>query len=207
MFETSQLLLFLFATLALIAAPGPAVVFLVATGVSQGRKVGALTAAGIALGNLGHAMMAAFGASAILASSDMAFAVLKYLGAAYLIYLGVMKFVAKPAASVGELKKTGNRRSILAQGMMVGLLNPKVALFLLAFLPQFADPSKGAVWLQLLILGLAFVFLGWIGDTSYALLSGTLGGWINKRKGAPQFGRYLSGTVFCILGLVTALSD
>lgn len=205
MLDPTGFTLFLAASAVLIITPGPAVLYIVTRGLSQGRWAGMVSALGVALGNLGHALAAAAGLSAVLASSAAAFAAVKYLGAAYLVYLGLRKFfppAAAPAAADPAPERPGR---IFRQGLFVSLLNPKTALFFLAFLPQFADPVRGAVWRQVLLLGLVFVGLAAASDSAYAWLSGSLGRWLSG-PGFSRSGRYASGLVYCGLGIVAALS-
>ena len=207
MIEGSQLWVFVGACLALVAIPGPAVIYLVTRGASEGKAVGAACAAGVALGNLFHALLAAFGLAALFASSPVAFGVFKYLGAGYLIYLGA-RSVAK-AGATGEAVAEGQERtrSRLWQSALVGIFNPKVAVFLLAFLPQFADPARGAVWLKLLVLGLLFVLIGWAGDTCWAVASGSIAGWLKSgRRVRSRLPGYAAGGIYIALGLATGLS-
>lgn len=198
----SQLHLFVGACLALVAIPGPAVAFIVARSVSEGTKSGVRTAAGIAVGNLCQALAAAFGLAAVLVSYPSVYQVIKYAGASYLIYLGVRSFITRTSRqSSGEAPQgTPSFR----QGALVGLLNPKVTLFLLAFLPQFTDPESGALWIQLLFLGLGFVFIGWLGDSTWALFAGTVSSRLLRPGGYP-WGRYAAGLVYCVVGISTAI--
>ncbi len=181
--------------------------FIVARSVAGGRKTGLVTAAGIGLGNLTHAIAAAFGVSAVIASSDWAFGGVRYMGAAYLIYLGLRGLFE--TAKGEELPDSKNvdrsNRSDFLKGILVALLNPKVILFLLAFLPQFVDAEQGAVWLQLLVLGVAFVGIGWIGDSAWALVSGTLAKRLRRGTGA-RWPTVLAAVVYIGLGVLTAVS-
>lgn len=199
--DSSQLYLFVGACLALVAIPGPAVAFIVTRSVSEGTVLGVKTAAGIALGNLCQALAAAFGLAAILASYPSVYQLIKYIGAGYLIYLGIRAFLAKEKSPTTKgLDRMG---AAFRQGALVGLLNPKVSLFLLAFLPQFTDPTSDPLWEQLLTLGVGFVFIGWAGDTFWALCAG-LASTRLRNKGGTAWGRYASGLVYCVLGIATA---
>lgn len=154
MIDWSSYLLFLAACAALIVTPGPAQALVIARTLSEGRLVGALTAIGLNIGTLFHSIAAALGLSALLASSALAFAVVKYLGATYLVYLGLQALRASPhSAPQSVASRVNTRTSPLSQAVLVGTLNPKVALFFLAFLPQFVDPQHGSVVLQFLVLG------------------------------------------------------
>jgi threonine/homoserine/homoserine lactone efflux protein len=200
-------MLFIPAALALLLMPGPAVLYIVARSMEQGRKAGLVSVAAIETGNLFHAVAAALGLSAILLSSALAFDVVKYLGAAYLIYLGIRKLTTRDEA---EQAQNGERKSmgrIYSQGVVVAVLNPKTALFFFAFLPQFVDAARGAVGLQFLLLGLIFVGIAIVTDSVYALAAGTAGRWLRGNLRYLRFQRYLSGTVYIGLGLAAALSS
>jgi threonine/homoserine/homoserine lactone efflux protein len=201
--------LFVMAALALLLVPGPAVVYVIARSVSGGRLTGLVSVLGIELGTLTHVVFAAAGLSAIVASSVVAFSVVKWLGAAYLVYLGLRQIFGRG----GEEKDTelsdseDSRFRVFYQSVLVQILNPKVALFFLAFLPQFVDPSRGAAWTQIVVLGATLAFLGLFTDGLYALLGGTAGGWIRKRGGSlRRAGRYVTGGIYVALGAVAAIS-
>lgn len=206
MFDPAKFILFLVAALILVVTPGPAVLYIVTRGIDQGRAAGIVSVLGVGLGNFVHVLAAALGLSALLASSALAFSVVKYAGAAYLIFLGLRKLLS-PAVDVGPVKlREASRAAIFRQGAIVAALNPKTALFFLAFLPQFTDPGRGAVWLQLVVLGSITVSLGVASDSVYALLSGSLAEWFKRKKTFLRGEKYLSGTVYCGLGVATAIS-
>ena len=146
MLDPSKLNLFIVAAAVLILAPGPAVLYIFARSASQGRRAGLASVGGIAAGDLFHALGAALGVSAIIASSVLAFSLLKYAGAAYLIYLGIRKFRSPPLNPTTAALAAETLGKIFRQGALVGIFNPKPALFFLSFLPQFADPSRGSVF-------------------------------------------------------------
>jgi len=163
---------------------------------------------GAELGNSVHAVGAALGLAALLASSAMAFSVVKYLGAAYLVYLGVRKLTSTDPNGAGAREVPTERlHSIFAQGVLVAVLNPKTALFVLAFLPQFVDPGRGAPTAQVLTLGGMFVGLALISDSAYALLAGTFGRWLWSHPRFVRSERYVSGTMYIGLGALAALSS
>jgi threonine/homoserine/homoserine lactone efflux protein len=165
MIELSSYLLYLAACVALILVPGPAQALVLARTLAGGRRAGGLTALGLNVGTLFHTVAAALGLSAILATSALAFSVVKYIGAAYLIYLGIKALLSgAPAASTASPSST-KPASALGQAVATGVLNPKVALFFLAFLPQFVEPSHGHLFLQFLVLGATMAVL----DTLYEL--------------------------------------
>ncbi|RPI94452.1 MAG: LysE family translocator [Chloroflexi bacterium] len=206
MIELSQLYFFMGAALALLLVPGPAVLYITARSANQGRLAGLVSVFAIETANFLQAVAATLGLSAILLSSALAFDVVKYLGAAYLIYLGVRKLlVREEEAESGELR-TESLARIYWQGLVVNMLNPKTALFFFAFLPQFVDPGRGNVTGQTLLLGAIFVGMGIITDTLYALLASSLA---DRLRGSRQFQkgqRYFAGLVYVGLGITTAFT-
>lgn len=207
--ELTQLHLFVLASLALLIVPGPAVLYIVARSVNQGRLTGVVSVAGVQVGALVHIAAAAFGLSALLLSSALAFNAVKYLGAAYLIYLGLRKLFSREAAHGDHrdvVVESEPLRRVFAQGIVVNLLNPKTALFFFAFLPQFVDPSKGPIALQILLLGALFVCLAMMSDGAYAVLAGSLGNWLRTNRRFWQGQRLFAGTVYIGLGVTTAVS-
>jgi threonine/homoserine/homoserine lactone efflux protein len=194
------------AALVLLLAPGPAVLYITARSASQGRMAGLVSVLAIETANLLQAAAAALGLSAILLSSALAFDAVKYLGAAYLIYLGFQKL----RASAGGLEHESNRRESLSriywQGFAVNILNPKTALFFFAFLPQFVDPSRGSVIGQNLLLGAVFVGMAIVTDSVYALLASSIAGRLSGNRRFQAGGRYFAGLVYIGLGVTTALT-
>lgn len=206
MLDTSSLFTFIIAATVLIVVPGPAVLYIVARAIEQGRLAGLTSVLGIATGELIHAIAAAIGLSAILATSALAFSIVKYLGAIYLIYLGITTLLKKPVPQNTQVDPAKPLIQIFRQGIIVSVLNPKAALFFLAFLPQFADPSRGAIPAQIMLLGLIFVAIALVSDGTYALLAGQIGGWLKRSVRFQQGQRYFSGTVYILLGLTAAFS-
>lgn len=206
MLDYSTLFVFIAAVLVLLVTPGPAVLYIVARSIDQGRWAGIVSTLGIGMGTLIHVTAAALGVSALLVSSVLAFNVVKYVGAAYLIYLGLRRLLT-PEQTV-EIKTSQPQKlsRIFSQGVLVNLLNPKTTLFIFAFLPQFVDVTRGSVAMQILLLGLIMVTLGIISDGLYALLAGSAGHWLRNNLRFLRAQRYFAGTVFITLGLVTALS-
>jgi threonine/homoserine/homoserine lactone efflux protein len=201
--------LFVAASLALTLVPGPAVLYIVARSVEGGRPAGLISVLGIGAGGFVHVAFAALGLSALLVSSAVAFAVVKWLGVAYLIYLGIGRFLARDEETADVKVGDEPLARVFSQGVVVNVLNPKTALFFLAFLPQFVDPSRGAVTAQIALLGTTFVVIALFTDGLYALLSGTAADWLRRRNESPGFrraGRYLSGSVYLALGAATAIS-
>ncbi|QIN77272.1 LysE family translocator [Rubrobacter marinus] len=200
---------FVAASLALTLVPGPAVLYIVARSVEGGRPAGLVSVLGIGVGGLVHALFAAAGLSAILASSATAFSVVKWLGAAYLVYLGLQRVLAGDEGTAAVTVGREPLSRVFSQGVVVNVLNPKTALFFLAFLPQFVDPSRGAVSAQTMLLGVTFVALALFTDGLYALLTGSAAGWIRRRNESARFRRgqrYVSGGVYITLGAVAAAS-
>lgn len=186
----------------LLVIPGPAVIFIVGTSLRDGRTGGLVSALGIACGGLVHVAAAVLGLSALLASSATAYQVVKWLGAAYLIYLGIRAWLlAERRAARRELPPRQPLRITFRQGFVVNVLNPKPALFFMAFLPQFADPAAGNVHLQFLVLALMFEGLGILTDTTYALAAGTLRHWLLRRDTASPLGGRIAGAIYCSLGI------
>ena len=206
MIELSQLYFFMGASLALLLVPGPAVLYITARSANQGRLAGLVSVLAIETANFLQAVAATLGLSAILLSSALAFDVVKYLGAAYLIYLGVRKLlVSEEETGDGEIQPESLAR-IYWQGFVINLLNPKTALFFFAFLPQFVDPAKGNVTSQTLLLGALFVGMGIITDSLYALVASSLA---EKLRGSRHFlkgQRYFAGLVYVGLGITTAFT-
>jgi threonine/homoserine/homoserine lactone efflux protein len=205
--DLATLLVFSAAALALIVVPGPAVLYIVAQSIDRGRLAGVVSALGVAVGGLVHVTAATIGLSSLLVSSATAFTVVKYAGAAYLIGLGLHTlFVRRRGGdSPGDSPPRERRlRRRFWQGVVVNVLNPKTALFFLAFLPQFVDPESGSAALQLAVLGLVFVALAVLSDTLWALAAGTAS---ERLRGSRRFlavQRYVSGSVFVGLGALTA---
>lgn len=196
---------FLAASLALALTPGPAVLYIVSRSIAHGRGSGLASVAGVAVGNFGNAIGASLGLAALFALSSMAFTVVKYAGAAYLIYLGIRALTAARAEVVlGKPAYAGHWR-VFADGFWVALLNPKTALFFAAFLPQFCEPGAGSI-LQSAALGTLFVVIAAITDSVYALVAGTVASALARRRGYRKAGRYLAGGVLIGLGVFTAVA-
>lgn len=206
MFEASQLSLFLIASFALLITPGPAVLYIVARSMNQGRMAGIASVLGVETANFFHASAAALGLSAILLSSALAFNVVKYLGAAYLIYLGVRKIISREDETKTELSRQENLSRIYTQGFVVNLFNPKTALFFFAFLPQFVNTLNANITLQMFLLGIMFVVMGTITDGCYAFVSSSIGNQLKDNQGFARNQRYFTGLIYIGLGVVTAFT-
>ena len=194
------------AALVLLLTPGPAVLYIVARSVEQGRRAGLVSTLGIHVGTLVHVAAAAFGVSALLVSSAVAFGLLKYLGATYLIWLGVRRLVARGALEPPVALSPQPLRRIFLQGVVVNVLNPKTALFFLAFLPQFVNVSRGQVAFQILFLGATFLALALMSDGLWAVAAGTAGGWLKRNRRVLRAERYVTGSVYIGLGVTAALA-
>jgi len=200
--------MFLLASIALILVPGPAQALVIANSVSRGARAGALTAVGLNIGTLFHTIAAALGLSAILATSAVAFAVVKYVGAAYLLYLGIRALRSRPQADQARTRAAGRSSgSVLGQAVAAGVLNPKVALFFLAFLPQFIDPSRGAVLLQFLILGASMAVLDTLYELTIVCVVTRLKGRFLRNPRLMALQQRVSGIVLVMLGLRLALQE
>jgi threonine/homoserine/homoserine lactone efflux protein len=201
-----SLLGFIAAALVLLLTPGPGVMYIVARSIGQGSRAGLVSVLGLAAGALVHVAAAAAGISTILLASATAFGFVKAAGAAYLIYLGIRTLLARGAvASTGVCTPRSSGR-LFADGVLVSVLNPKIALFFLAFLPQFVDPGRGPIAQQILLLGLLYVALALVTDSAYALLAGSLRHRLRDRALQGPLPRYISGSVYLGLGVGTALT-
>ena len=206
MIEGSRLYLFVVAALALLLVPGPAVLYITARSASQGRMAGLVSVLAIETANFSQAVAASLGLAAILYSSARAFNIVKYLGAAYLIYLGINKLFFSKDKETGEAVKVESLWRVYWQGFAVNILNPKTALFFFAFLPQFVDPARGSATSQTLVLGIIFVGLAIITDSMYALLASSVAGKLKGSRNFQKGGRYFAGLIYIGLGITTALT-
>ncbi len=210
--DASTFAVFAAASLVLTLVPGPAVFYIIARGVEGGRPASLVSVLSITTGGLLHTAFAAIGLSAVLASSATAFSVVIWAGVAYLVYLGLRRVLTRDNATDDRAFVSAGPDSlplIFWQGVLVDLLNPKVALFFLAFLPQFVDPSRGPAWTQILALGLTLAVVGLCTDGLYALLSGTAADWLKRKNDNASFRRlqrYFSGGVYLALGAGAAAS-
>ena len=204
MFSGRTLIIFSLAALGLLITPGPAVLYIVACSVSQGRRAGLASVLGIELGSLVHVLAATLGLSVLLMASPMAFRIVKYVGAAYLIYLGVRALLSREQAAHSEESPPQPYAALFGQGFLVNLLNPKTALFFYSFLPQFVDPSRGPPARQIFLLGGLFVLLATCTDSIYALASSGVGGLIKRNARLRSFQRYFTGGIYIALGIVAA---
>lgn len=204
----TSLLIFVSTAALLLAIPGPAVLYIVGRSIGQGRNAGLVSALGIGVGTLIHTAAAAVGLSALLVSSATAFSVVKYLGAAYLVYLGIQRLRSKEslAAASDTSAQQATLARVFTQGIVVNVLNPKTALFFFAFLPQFIDPARGHIATQILSLGILFAAMGTTSDSLWALFSGSVAGWLRGDQRWMRNERYVSGGILISLGIVTAFA-
>jgi threonine/homoserine/homoserine lactone efflux protein len=201
--DGSTLLLFAGASLALLAIPGPAVIYVVTRSVGQGRSAGIVSVLGVETGTFAYAIAAAVGLTGLIAASETGFTIVKYAGAAYLVYLGVRTLIEREdARSVA----TSGRSGLYLRGLLVQLLNPKIAVFFLAFLPQFVEDGQGPIALQILVLGTLFTLLAILSDGAYVLLAGAVGGRLRRGGRAGRRLSRLSGGIYIGLGVGAALS-
>jgi len=205
--DAHTLLLFAGAGLLLNLTPGPDLLYILGRSVAQGRATGVLSALGIGAGCLVHVLGAALGLSALLMAVPVAYDLVRWGGAAYLVVLGVMAFRSRGGALEVATLAPVSRRRVFLQGALTNVLNPKVALFFLAFLPQFADPSRGPLAPQLLLLGAIFTVNGTLVCLVFALFASRLGAWLKTRYGATKLLERLTGGLFIALGLRLVLLD
>jgi threonine/homoserine/homoserine lactone efflux protein len=199
----ATLLVFALAASVLVAIPGPNHLYIVTRSIAQGRRIGLASALGVETGTLVHVSAATVGLSALVASSAMAFNALRFAGAAYLVYLGLRALLRddEVASDGGGVAAPSARRAYL-DGVLVNVLNPKVALFFLAFLPQFVDPARGSASTQILVLGLVVFAIATTSDVLYALAAGALGALLRRRPGFARVQRYLTGCIYLALAAV-----
>lgn len=203
--EPSTLLVFAAASLALIAVPGPSVLYIVTRSVEQGRRAGLVSMLGVEAGGLVHVAAATLGLSALLTSSALAFAVVKYAGAAYLIVLG-LQALRRGSSDRPKSPAALSGGRLFRQGLLVNALNPKVAVFFLAFLPQFVEPSRGPVPAQVAVLGLCFIGIAVVSDGVYALAAGGVGERMRRSVALRRCLDRTSGAVYLALGTAGALT-
>ncbi len=202
-----QMSLFVSASLVLIFTPGPDIIYVMTRGMAQGKKAALAAAAGFGLGNLVHTLFAVLGLSALLMSSATAFQLVKYAGAAYLIYLGIKLFRSNAGVSVDGKVEAMKYMTIFRQSIIANVLNPKVAVFFLAFFPQFIDQEHGNPQVQMIVLGCIFVILAWVGFSAVGLCSGWIGEFFRKHPKVEHRINQVAGSVLVLLGLKLALSE
>jgi threonine/homoserine/homoserine lactone efflux protein len=204
---TATLIAFAAAALALVVIPGPNLIYIITRGIQQGRRAALVSSLGVQAGMVVHTVLAALGLSALVASSPVLYDVLKYAGAAYLLWMGI-SLLRKRHATVDPSVpvRPAPMRRLFVNGMVTNLLNPKVILFVLALLPQFVDPARGSTALQMLVLGGVLILVALVSDGAYALASGSIGVWLQRHPGSDVHRERASGLVYLVLGLVVALT-
>ena len=198
--------LFCSAALVLLIIPGPSVLYIVTRSIDQGRRAGFISVLGTHAGSLVHVAGAALGLSALIVSSALAFSAVKYLGAAYLVWLGVRRWRSGDHFGLAADRPSVPTSRLFRQGFVVQVLNPKTAVFFLAFLPQFVDADRGSVTVQVLVLGVLFIALGLVSDSTYAIAAWAIGSALRGSTRARRAERYVSSGVYVGLGLSTAVA-
>lgn len=207
MIDATTLAAYVAIVLGFVFIPGPATLLTVARATTSGTRVGISTGAGIAAGDLVHTVMAVVGLSAIIATSAVLFSIIKYLGAAYLIYLGIRALFERPSTDLSVGTRAIGAAAAFRQAVLAEVLNPKTALFFLAFLPQFVKPENGSAALQLLVLGSLFVLIGLFSTVVFALAAGRLGNFLRRNPVVLKWQGKVVGGIYCALGVRLALQD
>ncbi|CDX25424.1 conserved membrane hypothetical protein [Mesorhizobium sp. ORS 3324] len=207
MVDLATLATYVAVVLGFVFIPGPATLLTVARATSSGTKVGIATGAGIAAGDVVHTVMAILGISAVIATSAMLFSIIKYIGAAYLVYLGIRAIIEKAPADLARGALPTPADKAFRQAILTEVLNPKTALFFLAFLPQFVRPENGLVVLQLTVLGAVFVLLGLFSTVVFAISAGGLGSFLRRNPAVLKWQGKVVGGIYCTLGVRLALQQ
>ena len=207
MIEPTKFILFIGISWALIIAPGPDMFYVITRGMSQGRKAGILSAIGVVCGILVHTTAAALGLTLILQTSAVAFLLVKYVGAVYLLYLGIKAWRDKSTFTLSPTTSALNFSSLFWQGVLSNVLNPKIAIFFLSFLPQFVNKEGNHVALQMIFLGLTFALFGLCFLLFVGYSSGSIGSWLTRRPQYAQFFQCLAGSILISLGIRLALTE
>ena len=197
--------LFIATALVLLAIPGPAVLYVVGRSIDQGRTAGLASVLGITTGTIVHITAATVGLSSLVLASKVAFDAVRYVGAAYLVLLGIRRLLMRGAEEAAGGRPPRTLRRLYTQGLVVNLLNPKTIVFIFAFIPQFVDVGAGHVWLQILLLGLTFAGLGLASDSLYAVVAGTVADRVRGTPLVARVERWFGGTVLIGLGVAAAL--
>jgi len=205
--EPATFAVFAAAALALLIVPGPAVAYVITRSASQGRRAGLISVLGLHTGSIVHVAAAATGLSALLLASATAFEAVKLAGAAYLVWLGMVRIFGRGNAEERGAAAPATMRRVYGQGVVVAILNPKTALFFVAFLPQFVDSRRGPIAAQVVVLGLCFIALGLMSDGAYAIVAGTIAPRLRSRRAATSgWSPRASGAIYVALGVVAALA-
>ena len=196
---------FLATAIALLLVPGPAVLYVVTRSIEMGRGGGLASVAGITTGTVVFVALAAAGLSSLLLASTAAFDAVRYVGAAYLVFLGARRLLGRGLEEEDTEAVPRTRQRAYMQGILVNLTNPKTIVFIFAFLPQFVDPGANHAWLQVCVLGLSFATLGFLSDSMYALAAGTIAERLRGSNGIAQVQRWFGGSVLVGLGILAAV--
>ncbi|GAB5373908.1 MAG: LysE family translocator [Acuticoccus sp.] len=207
MIDHATLATYVLIVLGFVFIPGPATLLTVARATTSGTKVGIATGAGIAAGDLVHTAMAIVGLSAVIATSALLFSLIKYAGAAYLVYLGIRAILERTPLDLAAGRAPISAPHAFRQAILVEVLNPKTALFFLAFLPQFVTPQAGAVALQLTVLGVVFVALGLFSTVVVALAAGGIGRMVRRHRAVLRWQGKVVGVIYCALGARLAVME
>jgi threonine/homoserine/homoserine lactone efflux protein len=207
MVDATHFGLFVAVSWALIIAPGPDMLYVITRGIAHGRRAGILSAAGVVCGILVHTTAAAFGLALILQASANAFLIVKYAGVLYLFYLGIKSFLDKSTFRLENHTPGVSSRMLFWQGVLSNVLNPKIAIFFLAFLPQFVDKGNGSIPLQMVMLGLTFAVFGLCFLILVGYFAGTIGGWLLRRPQYTNILRWCTGGILISLGVRLALTE
>jgi threonine/homoserine/homoserine lactone efflux protein len=200
MIDPAKYALFVGVSWALIIAPGPDMLYVISRGMAQGRKAGVLSAIGVVCGILVHTIAAALGLTLIFQTSALAFLLVKYVGAAYLLYLGIKAWSEKNTFHLQTPTTSVSSQALFWQGVLSNVLNPKIAVYFLAFLPQFVDQGSGRITLQMTILGLTFALFGLCFLVLVGYFAGLVGAWMSNQPHYTTFFRRLSGGILFVLG-------
>lgn len=207
MIEPAKFLLFIGVSWALILAPGPDMLYVITRGIAHGRRAGILSAVGVVCGILVHTTAAALGLTLILQTSAFAFLFVKLFGAAYLIYLGIKAWRDKSTFTLQNSAPIAKSSALFWQGVLSNILNPKVAIFFLAFLPQFVDKGSSHLIWQMMLLGITFAGFGLCFLVVVGYSSGTIGRWLTDRPRHAQFFQRVAGGILIGLGIRLALTE
>lgn len=207
MIDQTTLLTYIFIVLGFVFIPGPATLLTMARAASSGTKAGIATGAGIAAGDIVHTTMAIVGLSAIIATSALMFSIIKYAGAAFLIYLGIRAILDKAPIEMAARTPSISAARAFRQAVLTEVLNPKTALFFLAFLPQFVRPENGSTVLQLAVFGIVFVLLGLVSTVVFAVGAGRLGNLLRRHSAIAKWQGKVVGTIYCAIGARLALQE
>jgi threonine/homoserine/homoserine lactone efflux protein len=207
MIDTTTLIAYVAIVLGFVFIPGPATLLTVMRAATSGTRAGLATGVGIAAGDAVHTLMAIVGISAVIATSAMLFSIVKYIGAAYLVYLGIRAMLEQAPKNFERRKVPVSAGTAFRQAILAEVLNPKTALFFLAFLPQFVRPENGSVALQLTVLGVVFILLGLVSTVVYAVSAGRLGNFLRKNPAVLKWQGKVIGGVYCTLGIRLALQE